>query len=85
MRTHEEFAGYLDVDGVQYPYTGSHRDWNPIPGLTPPSETVWEARAENLPFFQSGTAVLGGSKQDVLDRLSEMIRRIRDHENPQQD
>lgn len=79
MKTHEEFAGNLDVDGVQYPYTGCHRDWNLLPGFTAPKGTVWEVCAENLPFYQRAVAVLGGSKDEALSNLGQALRKIRDH------
>lgn len=79
MKVHEEFAGTIDVDGVEYSYEGWHRDWNPLPGFTPPPGTVWEVVTENLPFFQKGAVGLGGSKEEALDSLRTVIRKIRDY------
>ncbi len=78
MKIYEEFAGHLDVDGIQYVYTGCHRDWNPLSGYTPPPGTIWEVSVENLPFVKSGVSTLGGSKQEALDALRDTLIRLRD-------
>jgi len=81
MKLHEEFTGTVDVDGVQYTYQGNHRDWNVLPGWTPPKGTVWEVYVDNLPesFPQRHAMGFAGSKEEALRRLVDMIRRIRDY------
>lgn len=81
MKIYEEFAGTVDVDGVEYTYEGLHRDWNPLPGWKPPEGTVWEVHVDNLPalFMQRHAMGFGASKEEALRRLVEMIRKLRNH------
>lgn len=76
MKVYEEFTGELEVDGLTFIYKGSHRDWNPPPGYTAPTPTVWEAWTVFLPEDLSGT-VLGGSKEDVIARLKKHIGNLK--------
>lgn len=80
MKIFENFTGTINVDGVVFNYKGSHREWNPLPGHTPPSGTLWEVVAENLPFFQGSASGIGGSKEEALESLKRVIRKIRDYE-----
>jgi len=42
MKVYEEVSEEVKIGNSTYLVEGSHRDWNPLSGTTPPEGTVWE-------------------------------------------
>ncbi len=66
VKIYERFEYEVMIGDVQCTIHGVHRDWNPLPGVTPPEGTLWEV------IGLVGTkeiAVWGSSKENAIDNL----------------
>jgi len=63
MKTYETFTEEITFRNVTYVVTGEHRDWNPLPGHTPPEGTVW------VVVTKDGITAAGGTRQEAMYSL----------------
>lgn len=71
MKIHEQFTAEVKVALTTFQVEGCHRDWNPLPGHTPPEGTVWEAHTD---YLNRKIVAAGGTKAEVLERLEQHLR-----------
>jgi len=72
MTVHKEFTTEVRVAMSTFEVKGCHRDWNPLPGYTPPAKTVWVVTTE---LWNRRVAVRGNSKEEALQELEQFLRR----------
>ena len=66
MKVYEEVSEEVKIGNSTYLVEGCHRDWNPLPGTTPPEGTVWEL----VTMFEGRKVVgAGSSKGEALANL----------------
>lgn len=66
VKIYERFEDKIMVGDISCTIFCVHRDWNPLPGVTPPEGTIWELMG------QRGTkkiAVWGSSKESAIDNF----------------
>ncbi len=66
MKTYETFTEEVTFGKVTYVVTGKHRDWNPLPGHTPPEGTLWEVVTK---FGEHSIVGAGGTRKEAMYSL----------------
>lgn len=71
MKIHEEVSEAITINGNDYSVHFVHRDWNPLPGHTPPEGTLWEAatRFKGYDGALFPAYGVGSSKEEALHSL----------------
>jgi hypothetical protein len=75
MKIFEEFKDTLVVNGVTYQVDGCHREWNPLHGYLPPSDSVWEVFTSTN-WTQPVITAQGSSRREAMESLARLIDRL---------
>jgi hypothetical protein len=73
MKIFEEFNTSVTINGVVYSVTVCHREWNPLPGHTPPTDTVWEAF---ISIEEESRCGIGGSADEAIQNLVRLVEKM---------
>jgi hypothetical protein len=75
MTVYEEVSEAMTFGNHVYLVTGCHRDWNPMPGHTPPEGTVWELTTQFMDSIKSEQRTIcgtGKTKEEAIRQLAFM-------------
>lgn len=75
MTTYELVSEELTFGDVTYLVEGCHRDWNPMPGTTPPEGTVWTLSTKFTDSKGDEQPITGGgkTKEEAMKNIVFMI------------
>ena len=83
MKIFSESKESIVINGLTYEVNVIHREWNPIMGYLPPSESVWEVI---LTYGETKYCAAGDSREAALDAMSKLIDRMEKwNANPNKD